>query len=74
MEDKDQLDELIQGDLALARITEDLVNLLIDKGVISFSDLPEDAQKKLAARHDRRRNELDYVANLFIGSDDDPAN
>ena len=57
------------ADLGIARVTEDLIDLLIDKGVISFTELPENAQKKLI---DRRglRNELGYVAKLFNEDDE----
>ena len=41
-------------DLALARVLEDLVNLLIDKSVIRFTDLPQGAQAKLLARQNTR--------------------
>ncbi|MBO31590.1 MAG: hypothetical protein CMM74_01245 [Rhodospirillaceae bacterium] len=34
-------DERLQADLALTRVTEDLIEILIDKGVISFTDLPK---------------------------------
>jgi hypothetical protein len=57
------------ADLAIARVTEDLIDLLIDKGVISFTELPENAQQKLI---DRRglRNELGYVAR-FVNEDEE---
>ena len=57
------------ADLGIARVTEDLIDLLIDKGVISFTELPENAQQKLI---DRRglRNELGYVAKLFNEDDE----
>ena len=64
-----EADEWVQADLALARVTEDLVDLLIDKGVINFTDLPEGAQMKLLKRQGLR-SELSYVAKLFSGDDD----
>ena len=45
---------LVGTDLALARVLEDLVNLLIDKSVIRFTDLPQGAQAKLLARQNTR--------------------
>lgn len=45
---------LLGTDLALARVLEDLVNLLIDKSVIRFTDLPQGAQAKLLARQNTR--------------------
>ena len=62
-------DEWIQADLALARVTEDLVDLLIGKGVINFTELPEGAQMKLLKRQGLR-TELSYVAKLFSSDDD----
>ena len=34
----------------MARITEDLIQTLIDKGVFNFTDLPDNAQDKLRQR------------------------
>jgi hypothetical protein len=62
-------DEWIQADLALARVTEDLVDLLIGKGVINFTELPDGAQMKLLKRQGLR-SELSYVAKLFTSEDD----
>ncbi len=42
------------SDLELIRVLEDLVEVLTDKGVIRFTDLPEAAQKKLLGRKDLR--------------------
>lgn len=41
---------LEQSDTAVARIFEDLVDVLISKNIIMFTDLPEMAQKKLLSR------------------------
>lgn len=54
----------IQSDLALARVLEDLIDVLLERHVINFSDLPAAAQQKLIARRGLRK-ELDYVASLF---------
>lgn len=45
---------LVQTDLQMARVLEDVVNLLIDKSVIRFTDLPEAAQSKLLIRKEMR--------------------
>jgi hypothetical protein len=45
---------MLDSDLAMSRVVEDLVDLLIEKGVIRFTDLPEAAQKKLLARTEAR--------------------
>ncbi len=34
-------DEWLQADLALTRVTEDLIKILIDKDIISFTDRPK---------------------------------
>jgi len=41
---------LEQSDNSVARIFEDLVDVLIGKNIIMFTDLPEMAQKKLLSR------------------------
>lgn len=62
-------DEWLRADLALARVIEDLITILMDKGVISFTDLPPGAQEKIIARQGLR-SEVSYVASLF-GNDDE---
>jgi len=57
-------DDWIQSDLALSRVMEDLIDILIDKKVIMFTDFPEGAQEKLRARRGFRK-EFSYVENLF---------
>ena len=58
------LDEWVQSDLSLARVVEDLVDILIDKGVFMFNELPAGAQKKLNTRRGRRK-EMDLMESLF---------
>ena len=41
---------LSTSDLDMARITEDLIQTLLERGVINFTDLPDEAQEKLRAR------------------------
>ncbi|MCJ8339988.1 MAG: hypothetical protein MJK10_16100 [Pseudomonadales bacterium] len=41
---------LDQSDLAIARILDDLVDLLVKKNIIMFTELPDEAQKKLLSR------------------------
>lgn len=48
--------ELKRTDQALIRVVEDIVDTLIDKNVILFSDLPEAAQQKLIERRSLRRS------------------
>ena len=57
-------EELVKSDLALARVMEDLIDVLIEKGLIMFTDFPAGAQKKLLERRGFRK-EFSYVQNLF---------
>jgi hypothetical protein len=52
---------LSQMDLEMVRITEDLIELLISKNLIMFTDLPPAAQQKLLSRKKLR---------LSLSSDD----
>jgi hypothetical protein len=45
---------LEQTDQAMARVLEDVVSLLVEQGVIRFTDLPAPAQNKLLARRELR--------------------
>lgn len=56
--------DMIESDLGLARVLEDLIDLLIEKGAFRFTDLPEAAQRKLLARRGLRK-EFAYVETLF---------
>ena len=62
-------DEWLQADLSLARVTEDLIEVLIEKGTIAFTDLPSGAQSTLIDRQGLR-SELSYIEKLF-GTDED---
>ena len=42
------------SDASLARITEDLIDILIHRGVIQFTDFPPAAQAKLLQRRQTR--------------------
>lgn len=46
--------ELAQTDQAMARVMEDVVSLLVEQGVIRFTDLPVPAQQKLLTRREMR--------------------
>jgi hypothetical protein len=56
-----------QTDQDFVRVLEDVVQLLIDKGVILFTDLPDSAQEKIMRRQ-RLRSELGGRLDL-IGED-----
>ncbi|WP_163557311.1 tryptophan synthase subunit beta like protein [Halomonas sp. NO4] len=47
--------DLSKTDLGFIRVLEDLLDVLMDKGVISFTDLPEPAQQKVMERQSLRR-------------------
>ncbi|WNK00998.1 hypothetical protein L2D14_06125 [Thalassospiraceae bacterium LMO-JJ14] len=63
------VDDWVQSDLQLARVLEDLIEVLIDKKLIMFSDFPAGAQKKLLERRGLRK-EFSYVEDLFVGGED----
>jgi hypothetical protein len=47
---------LSESDIGLARVLEDLIDVLITRGHIQFTDLPEAAQAKLLERRQTRAN------------------
>jgi len=47
---------LHESDLEVIRVLDDLVEILTDKGVVQFTDLPEPAQKKLLGRRSLRQS------------------
>ncbi|MGE0809313.1 MAG: tryptophan synthase subunit beta [Immundisolibacter sp.] len=59
---------LAATDTNLARVVEDLVSLLADRGVILFTDLPDQAQRKLLLRG-RLRSRLGDGNPLVDGED-----
>jgi len=46
--------DLARSDLVMARVLEDLIAVLIEKGTITVKDLPASAQAKLSARQELR--------------------
>lgn len=63
--------DMTESDLGLARVLEDLIDLLIEKGTFRFTDLPEAAQRKLLARRGLRK-EFAYVETLFGSDEEEP--
>jgi len=63
----DGQDTLHASDQDLVRVLEDLVDLLVAKGVILFTELPSSAQQKIMQRQ-RLRSELGAALDL-IGDD-----
>ena len=48
--------DLANSDLGLIRVIEDLIDTLMDKNVLRFTDLPEAAQHKLTERRSLRKS------------------
>ncbi|WP_447553460.1 tryptophan synthase subunit beta like protein [Vreelandella sp. EE22] len=54
--------QFLASDLAFVRVVEDLMEVLLDKGVISFTDLPEAAQNKVMQRKSlRSKNNVNLI-------------
>ncbi len=66
----DHADLLNQTDVALVRVLEDLIDALITRGVIQFTDLPQAAQAKLLERRQSRAS-LAHRLDLMPFGDDD---
>ncbi|KAF1054215.1 MAG: hypothetical protein GAK43_01012 [Stenotrophomonas maltophilia] len=49
-----RLQTLQRSDLEMVRVLEDLVSVLVSRGVIRYTDLPEAARRKLEARASTR--------------------
>jgi hypothetical protein len=58
---------LEESDHALIRVVDDLVNVLVEKNLMRFTDLPEAAQKKLLERRSLRQS----LTALKLLSDDE---
>ncbi len=55
-------------DIEFVRVIEDLVEVLLNKGLITITDLPERAREKLAARRSLRSDLPDLA--LLVDADD----
>lgn len=62
-----EISTLQASDLDMIRVVEDVVELLIEKGVILFTEMPEEAQHKILRRQQLRARSSD-LQNL-IGDD-----
>lgn len=67
---KARLDSLKQTDLELVRVLEDVVIVLVERGVISYTDLPEAARQKLDQRAIARA-EIEGLSGLLGGDEKD---
>lgn len=63
-----ETNSLEQSDLRLVRVLEDLIELLIARDVIRFTDLPQPAQEKLLQRRSLRQSLS--ALNLLGGGND----
>ena len=64
-----QADALSQTDIGLARVLEDLIDVLITRGLIQFTDLPEAAQAKLLERRQTRASLGHRLQPLLLDDD-----
>ena len=60
---------LVSSDLEMIRVLEDVVDLLCKNHIITFTDLPEAAQKKMTQRKNVRAG-IDGIENLVSDEDD----
>lgn len=60
---------LAESDRDIARVTEDLVHLLIAKNIILFTELPDVVQRKLLAR-EKLRSSLQGGITNFLDEED----
>jgi len=51
---------LVASDLSFVRVLEDLIGVMLDKGIIKFTDLPDAAREKML----ERRNIRSYLTNV----------
>lgn len=68
---RSRLARLQRSDLEMVRVLEDLVDVLVTRGVIRYTDLPEPAQRKLEARA-QTRAQLSGLGEL-LGDEDEPS-
>ena len=68
-EDQSSLKFLSNSDYELVRVLEDLIELLMDKNLILFTELPAAAQQKLVQRRHARDN-LREIDALMIDEND----
>ena len=62
-------DSLSETDIGLARVLEDLIDVLITRGVVQFTDLPQAAQAKLLERRQTRATRTRRLSLLPDDSD-----
>ncbi len=65
-----QAQALSKTDIGLARVLEDLIDVLINRGLLQFTDLPEAAQAKLLERRQTRANLSNRLQSSLLLDDD----
>lgn len=61
-------EELVDSDANMARVVEDLIDLLLEKQVFTFTELPEVVQNKLNARK-KLRKDINALEGLIVDDD-----
>lgn len=61
--------QLAQSDAGMARLVEDLIDVLINKGIIKFTDLPAAAGAKYLERLSTRER-MHAVKNIIVDAND----
>jgi len=67
--EEQSLQFLTSSDYELVRVLEDLIELLMDKNLVLFTELPVAAQRKLVQRRKARKNLREENA-LMVDEDD----
>ncbi|MDH4871247.1 tryptophan synthase subunit beta [Pseudomonas sp. BN515] len=62
--------QLKQSDLDMIRVLDDLITVLMTKGLIRITDLPPAAQSKLLSRN-QAREALGGISRLIVEEDDE---
>ena len=63
---------LSRTDADMARVTEDLIYILIDKSVFMLTDLPSEARSKLLARRQLREQFVSLAGMIRLDEEDIP--
>jgi hypothetical protein len=71
MSRNEKIEALSQSDTGLARVLEDVIDVLITRGVIQFTDLPDEAQAKLLERRQTRASLSNRLQLLPMDGDND---
>ncbi len=62
----DQQPSMLKADLGMIRVIEDVIDLLVARNVILFSDLPAAVQTKLLAQKGRREQMFGHGGDLMV--------